>query len=127
MGWVVVIDEDRDESAWIERVARTHGHCTQVFEEVHAARQALTRAASGLVIVSAGKQGERAKARLDVLESEGVDAGRILLVMGGLRTVGLREAIPGRLAGIVRRPVGLDILTEHLQRAFSTPSPSLGG
>jgi len=125
MGWVLVIDEDQDESAWIERVARTHGHRTQVFDGVYAAREALARGA-GLVIVSAGKQGERAEARLRVLEREGVDAGRILLVLGGLRSDGPRNAFTGRLAGILRRPLGLDILTEHLQSAFSAPSPTTG-
>jgi|GEM_PF-3003210 len=116
MAFVWVIDEDREEAAWIERVARNLGHRTRVFPAVRAAVPGLRAGPPDIAFVSAGKQGERAEERLRVMEAEGLPAGRVLLVAGGPQAGRLRRRHEHRLAGVLKRPLGLEVLAFHLSR-----------
>jgi len=121
MAFVWVIDEDREEAAWIERVSRTLGHRTRAFPGVRSAVPYLRSGAPDIAFVSAGKQGERAEERLRIMEAEGLAARCVLLVAGGTQAGRLRRMHGHRLAGVLKRPLGLEVLALHLGRAGTAP------
>jgi hypothetical protein len=114
MGLVWVIDEDREEGAWIERVSRTLGHRTRAFAGAREAVSDMGVPLPDLAFVSAGKQGERAEERLLLMEAAGLLERRVLLVAGGSHAGRLRRLHGHRVAGVLKRPLGLDILARHL-------------
>jgi len=121
MAFVWVIDEDREEAAWIERVSRTLGHRTRMFPGAREAITGLREDPPDIAFVSAGRQGERAEERLRVMEAGGLPAGRVLLVAGGPQAGRLRRMHGHRLAGVLNRPLELEVLALHLGRKGAAP------
>ncbi len=114
MSRVWVIAEDREEAAWIQRVAGVLGHVTRVFPAARNLTAALAAEPPDAAFVSAGKQGERAEDRLRILETAGLELERVLLVAGGLQAGLLRRRHGHRLGAVLNRPLGLEDLVRYL-------------
>lgn len=115
MARIWVIDEDREEAAWIRRVAGAFGHVIRVFPAACGLSAALAADPPDVAFVSAGKQGERTEGRLRILEAAGFELERVLLVAGGLQAGPLRGRHGHRLAAVLKRPLGLEDLVRHLE------------
>ena len=128
MAWLLVIDEDQDEAAFIERIARKQGYRTIAMPHERSLGSVLqTSPSPQWVVVSAGKQGELAERRLEILEQEGVDPRRVLLITGARQAAGLGRTHASRFADVLVRPLGLEPLEARIGRAFPGPGEARNG
>ena len=118
MAWLLVIDEDRDEAAFIERIARKQGYLTKAFPHERSLGSVLQRTSPQWVVVSGGKHGELAGKRLETLEREGVDPKRVLLIIGAQQAARLGKEKALGFVNVLVRPLGLEPLEEQIGKAF---------
>ncbi|MGD8388720.1 MAG: hypothetical protein PVG49_16355 [Desulfobacteraceae bacterium] len=127
MAWLLVIDEDQDEAAFIERIARKQGYRTTSLSHERFLDVVLEESSPQWVVVSAGKHGELAGQRLDTLEREGVNPGRVLLITGAQQAARLGKEHALRFGSVLVRPLGLEPLERQIGRASSVSGESRNG
>ncbi len=91
MGLVLLIEEDADSGALIERLLVRQGHEVANFSREAEALRWLAGGAPDLAVVSAGKYGERARSLLSALKAAGVDGRRIVLISSAGALAALRR------------------------------------
>lgn len=125
MSLILVIEDQEDACGLIRRLLMRLGHTVVCVETTSEADKWLEDHVVDLVIMGAGRLGELAKERLDILRRHGVDGSRILL---GVRR-DAKDLVKQRFGKEVREvfdsPQGVDELEAMVLRALQMRKSAL--
>lgn len=125
MSLILVIEDQEDACGLIRRLLMRLGHTVVCVETTSEADKWLEDHVVDLVIMGAGRLGELAKERLDILRRHGVDGSRILL---GVRR-DAKDLVKQRFGKEVREvfdsPQGVDELEAMVRRALQMRKSAL--
>ncbi len=116
MALVLLIDEDSDFSALVERVIRRQGHRVANFASTERALEWVKENNPDLAIISAGKHGERAKELLPKLDSAGLKASSLILSTGISSASEVKRLFSDRVRMVL--PKGSDL--EEVERLVNS-------
>ena len=119
MAMLLIIDEERDTCALMERVLTRDGHLVATFTRPGDALKWLKDNSPDLVIVSSGKHGEKAKELLEMLKKAGVEGTDIVLRAGVGSLVRVRKAFAGKFRDVLVNPADLENLKAVVRSSIS--------
>ncbi len=119
MALVLIVEEDRDFSALVERVITRQGHEVVTFADVQEALRWLEHNIPDVAIISAGKHGEKARELVPKLSSAGVETSSLILSTG----IGSISHVQRDFCDKVRSVIPKGSALEELERLVSSVSP----
>jgi len=119
MSLLLIIDEERDTCALMERVLIRDGHLVATFTRPGDALKWLKNNSPDLVIVSAGKHGEKGKELLGMLKKAGVEGSEIVLSAGVGSLAGVRKEFASVVRDILVKPANLENLEAVVKSSIS--------